>query len=160
MFLDYKTKIVFAKACLGKKLGFHTEICNFRKERILKIGLFRRVKELSNSNQTRSGVSTINLECNTKKRFFLSLPRKKIAFSYGNLRLIRINCDYEFRKKVFFLRVKFFFKLDQIRHRVSHVYLEFKTERVFAKACLGIKLGFQTAICDFRKKKNFKNRST
>ena len=38
-------------ACLGKKLGFHTEICKFPEYRILKIGLFRRVKELSKVNQ-------------------------------------------------------------------------------------------------------------
>ena len=59
MYLECKTKRIFGIACLGKKLVFHTEICEFRKQRILKIGLFRRVKELSKSNQTRYGVSPV-----------------------------------------------------------------------------------------------------
>ena len=69
MYLECKTKRIFAIACLGKKLVFHTEICEFRKLRILKIGLFRRVKELSKSNETRYGVFHVYLECKTKKFF-------------------------------------------------------------------------------------------
>ena len=53
MYLECKTKRIFGIACLGKKLVFHTEICEFRKQRILKIGLFRGVKELFKSIQTR-----------------------------------------------------------------------------------------------------------
>ena len=52
MYLECNAKGVFAIAFLGKKLGFHTEICEFREYRILKIGLFRRVKKLSKVNQT------------------------------------------------------------------------------------------------------------
>ena len=81
-------KRIFAIACLGKKLDFHTGICEFRDQRISKIGLFRRVKDLSKSHQT--------------------------------------------------------------RHRESHVYLECKTKKVFAIACLGKKLDFHTGICEFR----------
>ena len=33
---------------------------------------------------------------------------------------------------------------------VSHVYLECKTERIFAIACLGKKLVFHTESCEFR----------
>ena len=41
-------------------------------------------------------------------------------------------------------------KSNQTRHGVSHVYLECKTERIFAIACLGKNLAFHTEICDFR----------
>ena len=41
----------FAIACLGKELVFHTKIFEFRENRILKIGLFHRVKKLCKSNQ-------------------------------------------------------------------------------------------------------------
>ena len=61
-YLKSKAKRFFAIACLGKKLVFHTEICEFREKRILKIGLFHGVKELSKSNQTRHGVSHEYLE--------------------------------------------------------------------------------------------------
>ena len=77
MYLKSKTTIIFAIACLGKKLVFHTEICEFRKYRILKIGLFRRVKELSKSNQTRYGVSPVYLESKTKRIFAIACLGKK-----------------------------------------------------------------------------------
>ena len=44
--------------------------------------------------------------------------------------------------------VKNFLKLNQTRYRVSHVYLESKTERTSAIACLGKKLVFRTLISD------------
>ena len=44
--------------------------------------------------------------------------------------------------------VKNFLKLNQTRYRVSHVYLESKTERVSAIACLEKKLVFRTSISD------------
>ena len=59
MYIKSKTKIVFAIDCLGKKLVFHTEICEFRENRILKIGLLHRVKDLSKLNQTGYGVSPV-----------------------------------------------------------------------------------------------------
>ena len=46
MYVECKTKRIFAIACLGKKLVFHKEFCNYFKYIILKIGLFDRVKEL------------------------------------------------------------------------------------------------------------------
>ena len=66
-YLDCKTKRIFAIACAGKKLVFRTEICEFREYRILKIGLFHRVKDLSKSNQTRYGVSLVYIKSKTKK---------------------------------------------------------------------------------------------
>ena len=62
MYLDCIAKGIFAIAVLGKKLGFHTEICELREQRVLKVGLFRRVKELSKSNQTWHEVSLGYLE--------------------------------------------------------------------------------------------------
>ena len=67
MYLDRKTKRIFAIACLAKKLVFHTEVCEFRDYRISKIGCFHRVKELFKSNQTRYGVSHGYLDRKTKK---------------------------------------------------------------------------------------------
>ena len=43
--------------------------------------------------------------------------------------------------------VKNFLKLNQTRYRVSHVYVESKTKRIFAIASLGKKLVFHTEIC-------------
>ena len=66
MYIKSKTKRVFSIDCLGKKLVFHTEICEFREYRILKIGLFHRVKDLSKSNQTLYGVSHVYIKSKTK----------------------------------------------------------------------------------------------
>ena len=72
-YLVCKTKRIFAIACVGRKLAFHTEIPlllfqinNFKK------GLFRRVKELSKLNQTRYGVYLGCLECKTKRIFAIA----------------------------------------------------------------------------------------
>ena len=62
MCLDYNAKRVFAIASLGKKLGLHTEICDYFEYLILKYSIFHRVKELSKLNQTRYGVFHVYLE--------------------------------------------------------------------------------------------------
>ena len=80
MYLDGNVKRFFAIAFLGKKLGFHTEIFEFREERILKIGLFRRVKKLSKSYQTRYVVFHGYLECKTKRIFAIACVGKKLVF--------------------------------------------------------------------------------
>ena len=80
MYLNCNVKRIFAIALLGKKLGCHKEIFEFREQRILKIGLFRRVKELSKSNQTRYGVSHVYLECKTKRIFAIDCVGKKLVF--------------------------------------------------------------------------------
>ena len=90
MYITSKTKRVFAIDCQEKKLVFHTEICEFREYRILKIGLFHRVKDLSKLNQTGYEVYHGYLDCKTKKNFCDSLRRKKVSFSYVNLRISRI----------------------------------------------------------------------
>ena len=57
-----QSKKVVGIACLGKKMVFHTEFCEFRElrnfENFKKI-LFHQVKELSKSNQTRYWVSPV-----------------------------------------------------------------------------------------------------
>ena len=42
--------------------------------------------------------------------------------------------------------VKNFLKLNQTWYRVSHVYLECKTEKIFAIACVGKKLVYHKEI--------------
>ena len=71
-YLDCKTKRIFAIACAGKKLVFRTEICEFREYRILKIGLFHWVKDLSKLNQTGHGVYHGYLDCKTKRIFAIA----------------------------------------------------------------------------------------
>ena len=88
VYLECRRKRIFAKACLGKKLIFHTEICEFRCWRILTIVVFDWVKMLS--------------------------------------------------------------KLNQTWYEVSHMYVEYKTKRIFGIACLEKKLVFHTEICEFR----------
>ena len=87
LYLESKTKKNFAIACLGKKSVFHTEIFEFRYYRILKIGIFHRVKKLFKSNQTQYGVSHVYLKSKTKRFFCYSLPRKNVSISYENLRI-------------------------------------------------------------------------
>ena len=71
MYLESRTKRIFAIACLGKKLVFHTEICEYFECLISKIGLFHRVKELLKSNQTGYGVYHGQVESKTKKFWLL-----------------------------------------------------------------------------------------
>ena len=80
MYLECNAKRNFAIALLGKKLGFHTEVCEFREKRFLKLGLFGRVKELSKSKQTRYGIFHLYLECNAKGTFAIALLGRKLGF--------------------------------------------------------------------------------
>ena len=50
MYIECKTKTIFGIACLGKKLAFHTEFCDYFKFLIFKYSIFDRVKELFKSN--------------------------------------------------------------------------------------------------------------
>ena len=69
---------------------------------------------------------------------------KKVCFSYGNLLLFRINCDYRALKIGLFHRVKELFKLNQTWHGVYREYPESKMKRIFAIAWLGKKLAIHT----------------
>ena len=64
--LESKTERIFGIACLGKKLAFHTEICDYFQYLIFKYSIFYRVKELYKVNQSGYGVSHVYLECNAK----------------------------------------------------------------------------------------------
>ena len=102
--IQSKSERIFAKACLRQNLGFHTEICEFREQRILKIGLFNGVKKLFKLNQTWNGVSLVYVECKTKKNFCYTLPATKVRFTYRNLRILRITI---FKNMSFSLGQKF-----------------------------------------------------
>ena len=123
-YLDCKTKRIFAIACAGKKLVFPTEICEFREYRILKIGLFRRVKDLSKSNQTRYGVSLVYIKSKTKRVFAIDCLGKKLVF-HTEICEFR---EYRILKIGLFHRVKDFSKSNQTRYGVSHVYIKSKTK--------------------------------
>ena len=79
-YLDGKTKGIVAIACLGKKLILQSEFCDYFEYLISKIGLFRRIKELFKSNQTRYGVSRVYLESRTKRVFAIACLEKKFVF--------------------------------------------------------------------------------
>ena len=80
MYLESRTKRIFAIACLRKKLVLQSEICEYFEYLISKIGLFHRVKELFKSNQTRYGVSRVYLESRTKRVFAIAYLEKKFVF--------------------------------------------------------------------------------
>ena len=144
MYITSKTKRVFAIDCQEKKLVFHTEICEFREYRILKIGLFHRVKDLSKLNQTGYEVYHGYLDCKTKRIFAIACARKKLVFrteicEFREYRILKIGL---------FHRVKDLSKMNQIGHGVYHGYVDCKTKRIFAIAGLGKRLVFRTLISD------------
>ena len=85
MYLECKTKRIFALACLGKKLVFHTEICEYFEYLISKICLFHRVKELFKSNQTGYGVYHGQVESRTKIILAIACLGKKFVFQSENI---------------------------------------------------------------------------
>ena len=84
MYLEPTTKRIFAIACLGKKLVFHTEIL-----RISQITNFKNRSFSSGHGVVQIKPNSVwSIPCVTgvkyKKNFCYSLPRKKVSFSYGN----------------------------------------------------------------------------
>ena len=57
--LESKTDKIFGITCQGKKLAFHTEICDYFQYLVFKYSIFYRVKELFKSNHTWYGVSAV-----------------------------------------------------------------------------------------------------
>ena len=110
---------------------------------ILKIGLIRRVKELSKSNQTQHGVSKVYLESKIERIFAIACLGKKFVFQSE----IQTYSLILFSKIQKFYRIKELSKSNQTRYRVSHVCVDCKTKRIFAIACLGKKLVLHTEIC-------------
>ena len=98
-YVKCKTKRVFVIACLGKKLVFYTEICEFREYLIWKISLFHRVNELFKSNETRYGISQGHVKRKTKRIAGISCLGKKLVFHTEICEF----CDYLIWEKVFFI---------------------------------------------------------
>ena len=80
MYLERKTKRIFGTACLGQKLAFHTEICDYFEYLFSKNSIFHRVKEVSKSNQTRYGVFHVYLERKTEKVLGIACLGKRFVF--------------------------------------------------------------------------------
>ena len=80
MHLETKPKRVFWIVFLGKKLAFHTEICDYFDYLIFKYSIFHRVKELFKSNQTGYGVYYGYLKCKTENVFAIACLGKQFAF--------------------------------------------------------------------------------
>ena len=85
MYLESRTKRIFAIAFLGKKLVFHTEICEYFEYLISKIGHFHRVRELFKSNQTGYGVYHGQVESKTKIILAIACLGKKFVFHSENI---------------------------------------------------------------------------
>ena len=133
--MECKTKRLFAIAFLGKKLVFHTEICDYFQYLNFKYIIFHREKELFKSNQTGYGVYHGYLESISKRIFAIACLGKKLALHTEICEF----CEERILKIGLFHRAKNFLKLNQTRYGVSHVYLKCKTKKMFAKACLGKK---------------------
>ena len=97
------------------------------------------------SNKTRYGVSPGYIECKTKRSFGIACLGKKFVFQSE----ISVYSLILFSKLEKFGRVKELFKSNQTRYRVSPVFVECKTKRIFAIACIEKKLVFHTKICEF-----------
>ena len=101
VYLECKTKRVFAIACLRKKLGFHTEYCDYFEYLILNnfengsFWLGHRVDQMEPIL-----VETIPKVGRLwdRKNFWYSLPRKEVSFSCGNVHLFQIS---NFKKRSF-----------------------------------------------------------
>ena len=85
------------------------------------------------------------LGCYAKRMVRLTFLEKKLVFHTEILTFSLIL----FSKIKKFHRVKELFKSNQTRYGESHSYLEFKTKRIFAIACLGKKLVFHTESCNY-----------
>ena len=98
-----------------------------------KIQKFYRIKELSKCNQTRYGVSHVYLESKIERIVSIACLGKKFVFQSE----IQTYSLILFSKIQKFYRIKELSKSKQTRYGVSQVYLESKTKRIFAIACLG-----------------------
>ena len=145
MYLEPRTKRIFAIACLGKKLVFHTEICEYFEYIISKIGLFHRVKRLFKSNQTGYGVYHGQVESKTKRILAIACLGKRLVFHTEICEYF----EYLISKIDLFHRFKELFKSNQTGYGVYHGQLESKTKRILAIACLGKKFLFQSKISTF-----------
>ena len=86
------------------------------------------------------------LECKNKKSFCYSLPRKKVGFSYGNLRISRL----ENFKNRFISSGQGVVQIAPNSAWSIPCVPRVENKKIFAIACLGKKLDFHTGICEFR----------
>ena len=105
------------------------------------------MKEMFKSNQTRYGVSHGYIDCKTKRIFAIAWLGKKLGLDTEIVDYF----EYVIFKYSFFHRVKELFKSNQTRYVSSPVYIESKTKRIFATACLGKKLVSHTEFCYYFK---------
>ena len=125
----YSLSLIFAIACLGKKLGFRTEYCDYFEYLIL------------NDFENRSfllGHRVVQIEPNLVwniprvdrlwdiKIFWYSLLRKKNSLPYGTLRI----SDYQILKVGLFYWIKEFFKVNQIDIPGYQYYLSCNAKRM------------------------------
>ena len=98
-------------------------------------------------NQTRYKVSHVYIECKTEIIFGIACLGKKFVFQseISTYSLILFSKIYKF------YWVKELFKSNQTGYVVHQGYLECKTKRIFAMACIGKKLVYHTEICDYSK---------
>ena len=75
-YFEFKTKRIFAIACLGKKLVFHTEILTYSLILFSKIWKFHRVKELFKVNQIDFPDYQYYLGCYAKRMVRLNFLEK------------------------------------------------------------------------------------
>ena len=94
-------------------------------------------------NQTRYGVFHGYLDGKTKRIVAIACLGKKLVLQseISNYSLIFFQ---KYRN-----RVKELFKSNQTWYAVSPLYLESRTKRIFAIACLGKKLVLQSEICEY-----------
>ena len=99
MYLESKTKRIFAIACLGKKLVFHTEISTFSLILFSKIYKFHQVKELFKVNQIDIPDYQYYLGCNAKRMVRLTLLEKSLYFN-RKYRLFRLFYFQKYRNLI------------------------------------------------------------
>ena len=120
-----------------------------RKYRLIRLFYFQKYRSFIGSrscpNLTKLGMEyPMCAQIVKQKEFLLQLAQEKSQFC------IRKYLTYSlilFSKKQKFYRIKELSKCNQTRYGLFHLYLESKTKRIFAIACLGKKLDFHTGIC-------------
>ena len=83
------------------------------------------------------------VESRTKRIFAIACPGKKVSFAIGNIELFA----YSIFKNIEILSGQGVIQIKP--NSVFPVCLKFKTNRIFAIACLGKKLVFHTEFCNY-----------
>ena len=99
MYLKSKTERSFGIACLGKKLVFDTEFCDYFEHLISKIEKFYRVKELFKVNKNDFPDCQYYLGCNAKRMVRLTVLEKS-SYLNRKSRLFRLFYFQKYRNFV------------------------------------------------------------